>query len=199
MAKAGDIALGVLHPAKAIQVKAEKEAADKALKAARGLRKENLDLAGQLNWEPDYVSDIMPAYQRAQSPVARSFLESLLTGANPSMVQGTRLGADRLRAGAQANFDAQTGGWDALLARQREVERETPWAPGKFSAPAVQKLPQQSKEPPWMGAVRKDPNGQTEAGAAALQEMWGFGPDDEYWDQLEAATGRPVPRTLGRG
>jgi hypothetical protein len=123
-----------------MEAKAAEEEAAENLKNAERLRAEGMDLAKQLNWEPDYVSDLMGPYQKAQSPVARSFLESLLTGANPSMVQGTRLGADRLRAGAQAQFDDQFGGWEQLLARQRELERQTPWAPGKFSAPAVMPL-----------------------------------------------------------
>lgn len=196
--KAGNIALGVLHPAKAIQVRAEQKAAAEGLKAARDLRRENLGIVDQLNWEPDYVSDLVKPYQKAQSPVARSFLESLLTGANPSMVSSTRHGGDRLRAGAQARFDDQFGGWDALLARQREVERQTPWAPNTYGgAPAVHKLPPPAPEPAWMGQVRADPNGRTPEGAAALQQMWGF--DEDYWKRLEEAVGHPVDRTLGRG
>ncbi|HYC44477.1 MAG TPA: hypothetical protein VED01_03235 [Burkholderiales bacterium] len=123
-----------------MQSKADEKAAAANLRNAERLRAEGMDLAKQLNWEPDYVSDIMPAYQKAQSPVSRAFLESILTGANPSMVSSTRHGADRLRRGAQAGFDQQFGGWEELLARQRAAEQAMPWAPGKFSAPAVMPL-----------------------------------------------------------
>lgn len=126
------------RPGKYMQAQADKKEADAQLKAAQQLRAEGMDLAKQLNWEPDYVSDIMPAYKKTSSPVSRAFLESVLTGANPSMVSSTRHGGDRLRAGAQAQFDQQFGGWDEILRRQREALQATPWAPGTYGgAPAV--------------------------------------------------------------
>lgn len=197
--KAGKAAHAIIRPGKFMQAKADEEAAKEQLKNANRMRAEGFDLVNRLDWEPDYVSDLMPSYKKAESPVARSYLESLLTGTNPSSVQGTRLGADRLKAGAQAGFDQQFGGWDQLLARQRELEQETPWAPGKFAAPAVYKLPspQGPQEPPYMAAARADPGGHTPEGNAALQQAWGI--DDDYWKRLEEATGRPVPRTVGRG
>lgn len=134
----GKAAFAVLRPGKFMEAKAAAEEADRNRADAERFRQEGMDLAAQLNWEPDLISDIMPAYRKAESPVARSFLESLLTGANPSSIPSTRLGADRLQRGAQARFDAQTGGWDELLARQRQLEQETPWAPGTYGgAPAV--------------------------------------------------------------
>lgn len=196
--RARNAAFAVFRPGKFLQNKADQKEAERNRADAERFRQEGVDLVNQLNWEPDYVSDIMPAYQRAQSPVARAFLESMLTGTNPSSISPTRHGANRLRAGAQAGFDRQFGGWDDLLRQQREAEQATPWAPGKFTAPAVQKLPprEQPQDPPWLDAVRRDPNGQTEEGAAAIQDMWGLGPDSDYWDLVEDAVGRPVPRTV---
>lgn len=136
--RAGNAAFAIFRPGKFMQSRADQKEADRNRADAERFRQEGMDLAKQLNWEPDLISDIMPAYRKAESPVARSFLESLLTGANPSSIPSTRLGADRLQRGAQARFDAQTGGWDELLARQRQLEQETPWAPGTYGgAPAV--------------------------------------------------------------
>lgn len=138
--KIGNVALGIIHPAKAIEVRAQQKAAQQQLEEARKLRQQSLDLTGKLNWQPKYVSDALRPYQRAQSPVARSFLESLLTGGNPSAVQSTRLGAGRQQAAAQHNFDQQFGGWDALEAQQRQLAQEAPWTVTPPQTP-VQKLP----------------------------------------------------------
>ena len=148
--KARKAGFAILRPGKFMQSLADEKAAAEQLKHAEEMRQESFDLANQLNWEPDYVSDLVQPYQKTQSPLARSFLESLLTGANPSMVSSTRHGANRLQAGAQARFDDQFGGWDQLLARQREVDKQTPWAPKTYGhAPAVVKLPEpQAPEAP---------------------------------------------------
>lgn len=120
------------RPGKYMEGKAAERQADQDRKDAEMFRQQSMDLAGQLNWEPDYVSDIMPTYQRAQSPLARAVLESILTGSNPSSVSSTRPGAAQLQAGAQGQFDQQFGGWDALLERQRAAEQATPWAAGTY-------------------------------------------------------------------
>jgi hypothetical protein len=180
--KFGKGMFAVLRPGKFMESKANEKAAAAELANAERFRREGMDLAQRLNWEPDYVSDLMGPYQQTQSPVSRGFLESLLTGANPSMVQGTRLGSNRLKAGAQAQFDAQTGGFDQLLARQREVEKQTPWAPGKFAAPAVVRLPPDPPAPPAPPPI--DKNASTPEDAARLAEAWGL-PQD-YVDQLRS-------------
>jgi hypothetical protein len=178
---------------KIIAAKMDQKSADKQLRNANRMRQESIDLAGQLNWEPDYVSDLVKPYQPAESPLARSFLESLLTGANPSMVQSTRLGANRLKAGAQAGFDDQFGGFDKLLERQRAIESRTPWeqpwAQGTYGhAPAVHKLPQQTPEPPRTSdgtlVSDVDKNASTPQDAANLSELWGL--PQEYTDQLRS-------------
>lgn len=126
------------RPGKYMEAKAAENQANQDREDAEMFRQQAMDLAKQLNWEPDYVSDIMPNYQRAQSPLARSYLESMLTGSNPNMVASTRNGAPQLRAAAQGQFDQQFGGWESLLERQRAAERATPWAPATYGhAPAV--------------------------------------------------------------
>lgn len=168
--KLSNLALGVLVPHKAIEVRAQQKAAQQQLEEARRLRQQSLDLAQNLNWQPNYVSDAIKPYQRAQSPVARSFLESLLTGANPSMVQSTRLGADRQKAAAQGAFNQQFGGWDQLEAQQRQLARDTPWAVTPPENP-VQKLP-----------AGYDPSA-TPSKADQVSSYWG-GLTDQVKDEL---------------
>lgn len=167
--KLGKAAFAASRPGKYMQSKADEKAAAAELANAERMREEAFGIANQLNWNPDYVSDLVQPYQKAQSPVARSFLESLLTGSNPSMVQSTRLGANRLQAGAQAGFDQQTGGWDQLLARQREADQQTPWAPKTYGhAPAVVKLPE-PEAPPAEPPLPPLPPGITDRGVDVLR------------------------------
>lgn len=189
--KLGNLAFGVIRPDKYMESQANKEAAAQQLKNAEEMRRGALNLTQQMNWQPNYVSDAIRPYQRAQSPVARSFLESLLTGANPSMVQSTRLGADRQKAAAQGAFNQQFGGWDQLEAQQRQLAQQTPWAVTPPQTP-VQKLPND-----YAPEAPVDKSGSTPEAVAELQKRWGA--DDDYWKRLEAAVGHPVPHTFGRG
>lgn len=178
--KAGKAMFAMFRPGKYMQSKADEKQAAAELENANRMREEAFGIANQLNWEPDYVSDLVKPYQKAQSPLARSFLESLLTGANPSMVQSTRLGAPRLQAGAQSRFDEQTGGFDSLLARQREIEKQTPWAPGTYGhAPAVYKLPEPEPPPPPAASKPIDKSGSTPESMGQVMDAWGITPEFE--------------------
>lgn len=99
---------------------------------AQGLAQENAalqrDMAQNMDWEPEYASEHIGPYKRTESPVATAYLESFLTGTNQDGIQGTRAGANVKKADAQNGFNKQYGGWDALTARARELEKETPWA-----------------------------------------------------------------------
>jgi len=211
-----DAAFAIFRPGKFMESKAQRDAAEKDLANAEQMRSAAMELARRQNWEPHYVSDLMPDYKKAESPVARAFLESLLTGTNPSSVQSTRLGAARLKAGAQQGFDQQFGGWDKLIARQRELEQETPWAPKQIEGPAVRPkggefvqsgVNRVADGGGWAGVggqarysaeqIRADPSGRTPAGAAALQDMWGT---SEVEDQLAAdlASGARAPSGMER-
>jgi hypothetical protein len=60
--------------------------AKKNEKAAEKSRKRGLNYVEGLDWTPAYAQDQMSnggAYQKTQSPLARSYLESVLTGNNP--------------------------------------------------------------------------------------------------------------------
>lgn len=196
--KFGKGVFALLRPGKYMQAKADEKAADEQAANAERMREESFDIANRLHWEPDYVSDLVKPYQKAESPLARSFLESLLTGANPSMVQSTRLGAPRLQAGAQHRFDGQFGGFDKLLERQRAIESrspwEQPWAQGTYGhAPAVHKLqdlgqPAPAAQGPTLAdgtpLSSVDKNASTPEDAAHLSEAWGL--PQEYTDKLRS-------------
>jgi hypothetical protein len=111
----------------AYSAKQQERSGKTAARDAREDRERGVWMASQQDWTPEYASDHIGTYQRSQSPVADAFLQSLLSGDNPSAVQGTRNQAPQMKARAQQRFDRNTGGWDALRARQAEMQASTPW------------------------------------------------------------------------
>lgn len=87
------------------------------------------------DWNPEYVSQHAPQFQRTESPVARAYLESFLTGSNPMAIQGTRAGADVARQNAQNLFNQRYGGWDALRARQEAIDND----PDRFAVSPIER------------------------------------------------------------
>lgn len=192
-----------------IRANRSKKAAQQTKRDARELRQQGLDYAAGLDWEPELLSDHAPVYQRSQSPIADAFLQSLLTGQNPAAVQGTRQGAGRLKAGAQRSFDQSTGGFDALRARQREMEQATPWTPKPFTRPAVTEQDRWQSQSPALarmgitasedetlrgGGVKLDPIAGRELdstrGATVLgsdRTLWGHRMTPEDYKKLAAA------------
>jgi hypothetical protein len=116
-----------------VQARKQLEATKVAQRRAEEDRERALWMAQNMDWSPEYASEHVGPFQRSESPVADAFLSSLLTGANPAAVQGTRAGAADQRAYRQQKFDRETGGWDALRARQREMQESTPWEVKPFT------------------------------------------------------------------
>jgi hypothetical protein len=75
-------------------------------------------------YDPTYRSQLIGPYQRSQSPLARAYLESLLTGDNPQAAKTPWAGS----TSPDTQFDARYGGYDALLDRGAEQRSQTPWA-----------------------------------------------------------------------
>lgn len=121
----------------AVGAEKRRKEAVKESRRAREDRERALAMATEANYDPFLVSQQIDPYQRSQSPVARGYLESFLTGANPQAVQGTRAGAPAQQRAAQGRFDQAYGGWDQLRAKQREMEQSTPWDIKPFKEPAV--------------------------------------------------------------
>lgn len=107
--------------------KRRKEAAAES-RRAREDRERALAMAADANYEPFLVRDMIDPYQKSQSPMARGYLESYLSGANPDAISSTRAGAPALKQAAQGRFDQATGGWDSLRGQQAAAQQATPWA-----------------------------------------------------------------------
>jgi hypothetical protein len=91
-------------------------------------RERALWMSQKMDWTPEYASKQAPTFKRSESPVGDAFLDSFLMGTNPMAIKGTMAGAPAQKAVAQQRFNRQTGGWDALRAREAALEKETPWA-----------------------------------------------------------------------
>ena len=101
-------------------------------KDARQAKKDNMEFAKTLDWEPMYASDVAPTFKRTESPVARSYIESFLMGNNPDSTFKGSINSGETRAAQQAAQNAMYGTPEARVARQRQIEQETPW---KVTAP----------------------------------------------------------------
>src|SRR5262245_17249228 len=91
-------------------------------------RKRSLGLVDKLDWTPERVSAALGSYKRSESPVADAWMQSMLTGDNPALIQDTRAGATRLKAQAAQRFDQKYGGWDKLRQQDAEMRQSQPWA-----------------------------------------------------------------------
>lgn len=90
-------------------------------------RQERLKLLDSLDWEPEYASAHVPTYQKTKSPIARSYLESMLLGQNPDMTFEGATNAKYKKAAQQRTMDNLYGTLPARAAEARAVQAETPW------------------------------------------------------------------------
>jgi len=97
-------------------------------KATRRAAKDQQNLIKSLDWTPTTTAELAPAYQRSQSPVARSYLESFLMGNNPDAVMPGEVNAAYKRQQAQASQNAMFGTPEQRLAQQNAYRQTTPWA-----------------------------------------------------------------------
>jgi hypothetical protein len=118
-------------------------------KRREGERQSNLDdyrlglktdanRAGSVDYTPAYTADLVPAYERSQSPAARAYLESMLTGQNPDAVAPWAAGGEQARQ--TASFNDSYGSYDDLLARGEAYRKTQPWktkTPGPVDQDAI--------------------------------------------------------------
>lgn len=147
----------------AVAANKKKKEANKQARLAGEDRERAVDMAASANYQPFLVSDAIGPYQRSQSPVARGYIESLLTGANPAAVQGVRAGAPQAQRTASQQFRDAYGGWEQLRAQQRAMETSTPWQT-RPQGPAV------TDEMKW--------NAKLGQGGRALMQRLGLSYDD---------------------
>lgn len=81
----------------------------------------------KLNRKPTYQSQLVGPYQRTQSPVARAYLESMLTGDN-TQAAATPWGNPNDAAGVERGRAKRYGDMDTLLDASRDDQAKTPWA-----------------------------------------------------------------------
>lgn len=96
-------------------------------KAAAAYQQAQQQRINSLDWEPEYASQHAPTYQRSQSPVARAYLESMLTGSNPDTTPTTQHNAPGIQQEAAQRFGNTYGSWGALQAKQAQLDADTPW------------------------------------------------------------------------
>lgn len=106
------------------------------------------------------TGDIAPDFKKADSPVARAYLTSFLTGTNPAGIISMAPDANKRRADAQSQFDRMTGGWKALQyedqAAQADDSRFKLKGRAEVSSPNIRKAENANarqewlKERPWL-------------------------------------------------
>lgn len=101
--------------------------ASRAREFAKKEQEARLKLIEQMDFEPMYASDTTPTFQRTQSPVARSYLESFLMGSNPNATFSGSPNAKEVKANQQMMENATFGTPQARVQRQQEILQETPW------------------------------------------------------------------------
>lgn len=153
------------------------KAGERAGERAKQAEKSYWDRIEAANFEPEYASQHAPQFQKANSPVARAYLESFLTGSNPAAVQSTRLGAQFDKDAAQKKFNQAYGGWDKLGAEQRAENADN----SRFKVTPITRLVQEpdaevSAKYPQFGDLQKKLGRKLSTEEAEyLVERWGGG------------------------
>lgn len=102
-------------------------AADRNEEEARKLRAQNLGILDSIDFEPEYASTYAPTYRKVESPVAGSYLESMLMGNSPDAVRSSAPGAAVQKAMRQGAQNRMFGTPEERVARQHEIDAATPW------------------------------------------------------------------------
>lgn len=122
------------------------KATKKNREAAENDRKQRMAMIESMDFEPMYASNTTPTFQRTQSPVARSYLESFLMGTNPNATFSGSPNAKAMQASQQRQENATFGTPQERAQRQQQILQETPW---KVVAPTTPVKTEQSKESAW--------------------------------------------------
>lgn len=95
--------------------------ANRDRRAAEKDAEKRMAFVNDLDWQPEFAADYAPAYKKSQSPVARAYLESILSGANPDLIPSYRQGASDLKADAQTKQNAMYGTPEERVKKQQEI------------------------------------------------------------------------------
>lgn len=153
---------------------------DSARAAAAKQRKKDMDLLQGLEWDPMYASDRVPTYQKSESPIADSYINSFLLGNNPNATFSGAPNAGIVKGQQQAAQNAQFGTPEERLAREKTLLGAQPW---KVTSPADE------------GKTVHDPQQMQDLRHPILK---GTGWTPEYDKKLEAAGLKPLNVGEGR-
>lgn len=98
------------------------------------------NVAATNKYDPTYESQLIGTYKRSQSPAARAYLESMLTGDN---AQASAAPWDDQSVAAHDRSMKRYGSYDDLLDQGEQHRSETPWktkTPGNTSRRGVDHL-----------------------------------------------------------
>ncbi len=92
-------------------------------------RDRQLRMANSLNYQPAYASDTAVPYEKTQSPLARAYLESVLTGNNPDTTFSGSPNAQYNKEQQQQSRDAMYGTSQQLQAASAAEAARNPYHP----------------------------------------------------------------------
>ncbi len=96
-------------------------------RAAKSDREARMKLLEGLDYKPMYAAEVTPTYKRTESPVARAYIESFLTGSNPDATFSGSPNARYQKSQQQAAQNAAFGTPEQRIARSQALQKETPW------------------------------------------------------------------------
>lgn len=113
---------------------AERRRARQAYEQQRKEREAQLEAMQKIDYTPKYETDLIDPYKGTQSPAARAFLQSFMTGDNPLMGNAS-MEMPSTQQERQRGFDQRFGAWDKLLERDAAARAETydTKSPGKVT------------------------------------------------------------------
>lgn len=138
-------------------------------KAADAARRQRFEMIDKIDWEPMYASQTVPQYQKSQSPLARSVIDSFLMGNNPNATMSTAPNAALIKARQQEQQNQMFGTPEQRLAQQNAVTSTNPYT---FKTPTRPVMGEQMQEAKYQGQA---------------PEMNGWGFSKDTYDKLTRA------------
>lgn len=126
--------------------------AQRTKKSAEKMRTANINLLKEIDYEPEYAANHVPTYQKANSPVSRSYIDSMLLGNNPDAVSSVRPAAGLQKRAAQQSQNKMFGTPAARAEQQKAYMAATPWEVKAPTRPVVDKSEEDAQ---WMAQRRR--------------------------------------------
>jgi hypothetical protein len=102
----------------------DKRRATQAFRDAQAEKAAQLEAEKKIDWTPAYQTDLVEPFKGTQSPAARAYLQSFMTGDSPLLSDpSTELPSAGARR--QQNFDQRFGSPDELLRQDAAARKQT--------------------------------------------------------------------------